>query len=73
MREMLLREDAHDFDSETCLILVGQDPLFIFWASHLDYSKGGFVRLTKRQLVISAGRVRIFALVKYAVCRYQIG
>lgn len=39
------RKDAHD--PETCLIIALQGP------SHLDYSKGGSVRLAKRRSVVS--------------------
>lgn len=39
----------------------------------LIYLKGGYVRLAKRQSVISGVRVCIVALVKYADCGFQIG
>lgn len=41
MRETVLREGAHDSDSETYLILAGQDAPFTSWAPHFDYSKDG--------------------------------
>lgn len=69
MRETVLRVGAHDSDSENCLILAGQGPLYTMVPSPC-YSKGGSDETTVSHL--GRGTVPIYALMKYVVCAFHI-